>query len=166
MLPPGLQIWLARWTEVSELLEDDLMTREEVGTMFQALPKAKGRGSSSSAPAIDAKGFLEFSRKVSGLDDTSRLYVFWCFVSCPLIDCFKACTTQPQTTRLQLLAFILCHLSSHFFNCVAPCNHHRRCCSATFPNYLSARHACLDRCLQLARRLPQVPAFMTAVRAL
>ena len=84
MLPPGLQIWLARWTEVSELLEDDLMTREEVGTMFQALPKAKGRGSSSSAPAIDAKGFLEFSRKVR-LDDTSRLYVFWCFVSCPLI---------------------------------------------------------------------------------
>lgn len=49
---------------MSELLDDDLMTREEVKSMFQALPKAKGRGSSSSSPAIDAKGFVEFARKV------------------------------------------------------------------------------------------------------
>eukprot|EP00752_Nemacystus_decipiens_P009010 g8043.t1 len=55
---------LLGWTEVSELLEDDLITREEVSTMFQALPKAKGRGSSSSSPAIDVKGFVEFSRKL------------------------------------------------------------------------------------------------------
>ncbi|CAM9265325.1 unnamed protein product [Scytosiphon promiscuus] len=52
------------WAEVSELLEDDLITREEVGAMFQALPKAKGRGSSSSSPAIDVKGFVEFARKL------------------------------------------------------------------------------------------------------
>lgn len=50
---------------MSELVEDGLITREEVSTMFQALPKAKGRGSSSSSPAIDAKGFSEFARKVS-----------------------------------------------------------------------------------------------------
>lgn len=56
---------LVRWTEVAELLEDDLMSREEVGSMFEALPKAKGRGSSTSAPAIDVKGFVEFARKVN-----------------------------------------------------------------------------------------------------
>lgn len=55
---------MIRWAEVSELLEDDLITRDEVGSMFQALPKAKGRGSSSSSPAIDVKGFAEFARKV------------------------------------------------------------------------------------------------------
>ncbi len=49
---------------MSELIEDDLITREEVATMFEALPKAKGRGSSSSAPAVDTKGFVEFARKV------------------------------------------------------------------------------------------------------
>ncbi|CAM9119069.1 unnamed protein product [Ectocarpus fasciculatus] len=55
---------LLGWTEVAELLEDDLMSREEVGSMFEALPKAKGRGSSTSAPAIDVKGFVEFARKL------------------------------------------------------------------------------------------------------
>lgn len=55
---------IVRWTEISELLGDDLITRDEVDAMFQALPKAKGRGSSSSSPAIDVKGFLEFARKV------------------------------------------------------------------------------------------------------
>lgn len=49
---------------MSELIDDELITREEVATMFEALPKAKGRGSSSSAPAIDTKGFVEFTRKV------------------------------------------------------------------------------------------------------
>lgn len=51
-----------------ELLEDDLMNREEVGSMFEALPKAKGRGSSTSAPAIDVKGFVEFARKVNKIN--------------------------------------------------------------------------------------------------
>lgn len=56
---------LVRWAEVAELLEDDLMSREEVGSVFEALPKAKGRGSSTSSPAIDVKGFVEFARKVN-----------------------------------------------------------------------------------------------------
>ncbi|CAN0290334.1 unnamed protein product, partial [Ectocarpus sp. 12 AP-2014] len=55
---------LLGWTEVAELLEDDLMSREEVGSLFEALPKAKGRGSSTSSPAIDVKGFVEFARKL------------------------------------------------------------------------------------------------------
>lgn len=55
---------MVRWSEISELLDDDLLTLEEVDAMFQSLPKAKGRGSSSSSPAVDAKGFLEFARKV------------------------------------------------------------------------------------------------------
>ncbi|CBJ30044.1 expressed unknown protein [Ectocarpus siliculosus] len=58
---------LLGWTEVAELLEDDLMSREEVGSMFESLPKTKGRGSSTSSPAIDVKGFVEFARK---LDET------------------------------------------------------------------------------------------------
>lgn len=57
---------------MSELLEDNLMTREEVSIMFQALPKARGRGSSSYSPAIDIKGFLEFARKVNKKGDLKR----------------------------------------------------------------------------------------------
>ena len=44
---------------MSELLEDGLLTLEEVDEMFQALPKA-GDGAS-----IDLNGFAEFTTKVA-----------------------------------------------------------------------------------------------------
>lgn len=48
-----------RWSEVSELIKDDLLGRQEVEEMFDGLPKA-GDGLS-----VDLAGFVEFTRKVS-----------------------------------------------------------------------------------------------------
>ena len=48
-----------RWSEVSELLEDELLTNQELDALFEGLPKA-GDGVS-----IDLAGFVEFSRKVT-----------------------------------------------------------------------------------------------------
>lgn len=48
-----------RWSEVSQLVEDDLLSKEEVAAIFRDLPKAGGRAS------IDLKGFVAFASKVT-----------------------------------------------------------------------------------------------------
>lgn len=50
---------LGSWSEVSQLIEDDLLSKEEVVEMFRDLPNA-GEGAS-----IDLKGFVEFATKVN-----------------------------------------------------------------------------------------------------
>lgn len=48
-----------RWSEVSDLLEDDLLSQEELQEIWGRLPKVGERGAS-----IDLAGFVVFSHKV------------------------------------------------------------------------------------------------------
>ncbi|CAM9171196.1 unnamed protein product [Laminaria digitata] len=71
---------LLGWSEVSELLQDELLTSQELDSMFEGVPKA-GDGSS-----IDLAGFVEFARKLDDMfeDDAE--------------DDGNTLPTSPQTT--------------------------------------------------------------------
>lgn len=56
----SLSMICVRWTEVSELLEDELLSVAELEKMWEALPKAPG-----ASRWIDLEGFAEFARRVS-----------------------------------------------------------------------------------------------------
>lgn len=62
---------------MSELLEDELLTNQELDSLFEGLPKA-GDGSS-----IDLAGFVEFSRKVGNSGRASVAIPF--HLACVLI---------------------------------------------------------------------------------
>lgn len=59
-----------RWSEVTELLEEDLLTQKEVEQMWSGLPKvanrvkAAGTAGSEEGTLINLEGFLEFDRQV------------------------------------------------------------------------------------------------------
>lgn len=56
---------LTRWSEVSDLLEDDLLSQEELQEIWGRLPKVGERGAS-----IDLAGFVVFSHKLDQLFET------------------------------------------------------------------------------------------------
>lgn len=61
---------LGRWSEVTELIDEGLLTCEEVELIWDGLPKVANSVSTAGASGtdvgtlIDVQGFLEFDRKV------------------------------------------------------------------------------------------------------
>lgn len=59
-----------RWSEVTELIDEDLLTREEVELIWDGLPKVAdsvptaGASGSDGGTLIDVQGFLAFDRRV------------------------------------------------------------------------------------------------------
>ena len=65
----AIYVW-CRWSEVTELLEEGLVTQEEVEQMWENLPKvansinAAGAAGVEKGTLINFQGFLEFDRQV------------------------------------------------------------------------------------------------------
>lgn len=73
-LPPPAAISVScRWSEVTELLEEGLVTREEVEQMWESLPKAANSVEAAGAAGVEKRtlinfqGFLEFDKQVNAV---------------------------------------------------------------------------------------------------